>query len=191
MRLLLKTKTNRYVACVLLAVATPVFGDVIGTDVQNADGTVTYSYLIDNTTGTFDIAAWSLNFGLPTPDWNETETVSGGSVTVPNANWIADRGTPLDALSAQDFLSLNPGGDVARGQTLAGFSFTSRFQPGPVGYSEFSADGNSVGGETIGPVTRAVPENAGPVEAVALAAITVFTARVRLSRGPNHSLSRS
>ena len=184
-RLLKSLRTGR-AACALLTAATPVFGNIVESDMLNPDGTVTYFYEVDNASGSFDIAAWSLEFGFPTPDWNQTETASGGAVTVPNAHWIADPGIPVSGQSAQDFLSLDPGGDIGRGQKLNGFSFTSRFLPGSISYAEFSADGSVVSGQTTGPVAGAVPESGGPLEALAFVTIAAFAARLRFGRRSNH-----
>src|SRR5690349_542371 len=112
MRHLLKSLRTGPAVCALLTAATPVFGNIVESDMLNADGTVTYFYQVDNVNGSFDVAAWSLEFGFTTPDWNQTETASGGGVTVPNSHWIADPGIPVIGQSAQDFLSLDLGGDV-------------------------------------------------------------------------------
>ena len=120
---------------------------------DNLDGTFTYNYTIDNTAGAFDIDSWSLEFDV-NPDWNQTDTSGGGDVTVPNADWFANTGTPTLGISAQDFFSLDT---VATGDTLAGFSFTSSFAPGNVTFFEFNSGGDSASGITTGPVA-AVPE---------------------------------
>lgn len=142
------------------AVTTPISAEIIGSFVLNADGTVTYTYQVDNTAGLFDIAAWSLEFDFASPDWIPLDSLSGGDVDIPNALWFADAGIPILGSSAQDFLSLDPAGDVLVGDLLAGFSFTSHFQPGTVTFHEFSAIGDSFSGSTVGPVapTVAVPE---------------------------------
>ena len=165
-----------------LTSAKPVLGNVIGSDVVNADGTVTYSYIVDNSAGASDIAAWSLEFGFATPDWNQVDTFSGGGVKVPSLDWLAAAGTPVSGLSAQDFLALSPTGDVLSGHSLAGFSFTSQFPPGQVTYTEFSADGGSITGTTVGPMKAAVPEGQGPMEAIAAAAVTAFAMGTRALR---------
>jgi hypothetical protein len=169
-------------AFALLAQST--LGSVIGGYVDNGDGTFTYSYLVDNTTGPFDISAWSLDFPFSTPDWDQLDAPSGGEVTIPNFDWSADKGVPVTGLSAQDFLSLAPAGDVLVGQSLSGFSFTSRFLPGQVAFLEFSANGASAGGSTVGPALIAVtvPEPGGKVAELAFAAVAVFTAGRRVVR---------
>ncbi len=172
---------NALTALAFLTAANSVFGDIIGSDVVNANGTVTYSYVVNNSGGLFDIAAWSLEFGFLTPDWNQFDNFSGGDVNVPNANWFADPGTPIPGKSAQDFISLDPDADVATGTSLRGFSFTSDFQPGYITFDEFSADGKSATGTTIGPVS-AVPDGNGPFEAISFAAIAGFAAVTRMSR---------
>ncbi len=57
--------------------ALPASADVIATFVVNGDGTVTYTYEVDNTAGAFDIALWSLEFPFATPDWDQLDTFSG------------------------------------------------------------------------------------------------------------------
>lgn len=136
---------------------------VTGSVVDNLDGTYTYSYLVNNSAGTFDIAIWSLEFPFLMPDWDTFDTLSGGDVTVPNSGWLAGTGVPIAGLSAQDFLSLDPSADVLVGATLGGFSFTSAFAPGTIPFREFSALGDSASGTTVGPAERApsVPDG-GP-----------------------------
>ena len=178
---LVRIKRSALAGLACLAASAPAFGNIIGSDVVNGDGTVTYSYIVDNLGGSFDVAAWSLEFGFPAPDWNQLDNFSGGGVTVPNENWFADAGIPVTAQTAQDFLSLAPDGDVAAGHSLAGFSFTSKFLPGTVDYSEFSADGRSISGTTIGPVSS-VPEGNGPFEALAFGAVVAIGAGTRIWR---------
>ena len=134
---------------------------IIGTSVDNGDGTYTYSYEVDNTDGAFDVAVWSLEFAFAPPDWDQLDAFSGGDVSVPN-DWFAGVGVPFAGLSAQDFVSLDSGGDVLVGDILAGFSFTSSYQPGLVDWAEFASAGDSASGRTIGPVfVHAVPEPGG------------------------------
>lgn len=144
--------------------ACQVPADVVATFVVNGDGTVTYTYEVDNTAGAFDVAAWSLEFPFATPDWDPLDVPSGGGVGVPNATWFAAAGIPVGGLSAQDFVSLDATGDVLLGTTLGGFSFTSAYLPGLVDYLEFSALGDSVSGQVLGPALLpppAVPEAGG------------------------------
>ena len=169
------------IALTFLATADSVFGVVLGSHILNGDGSTTYSYVVDNRAGPFNVAAWSLEFGFPAPDWNQLDVFSGGDVHVPNPEWFADTGTPISGQSAQDFISLTPYGDVGVGNTLWGFSFTSDFQPGTITYTEFSADGRSVSGTTVGPVNT-VPEGNGPFEAISFVAIAGFAAFTRSSR---------
>jgi hypothetical protein len=169
---------NIIAPCILFAAAEPSFGVIIGSYVVNADQSVTYSYQIDNSTGTFDVSAWSLEFAFASPDWNQLDAPAGG-VTVPSLDWVAFSGTPITGLSAQDFLSLSPSGDVLVHGALSGFSFTSAFLPGPISYHEFSADGKSAGGQTIGPAfaAAAVPDgNNGLFDAIVLSSIVALGA---------------
>lgn len=138
--------------------------EVIATFVVNGDGTVTYTYEVDNTAGAFDVAAWSLDLPFATPDWDQLDVLSGGGVGIPNASWFAAAGIPVGGLSAQDFVSLDAAGDVLLGTTLGGFSFTSSYLPGLVDYFEFSALGDSATGQVLGPALLpppAVPEAGG------------------------------
>ena len=155
--------------------------NIIGSFSANADGTTTYTYVIDNSKGTFDVAAWSLDFGFSMPDWNQFDIFSGGSVNVPSLNWFADAGIPVTGQSAQDFLSLDSDGDVAGGQSLGGFSFTSAFQPGTVTYSEFSADGMSETGMTVGP-SMTVPDKGSWLEGLALVGVVIAGKKIQASR---------
>jgi hypothetical protein len=132
---------------------------VSGTVTGNPDGTFTYAYTVNNSSGPFDIGAWSLDFGITLPDWDQTDTLSGGSVSIPNADWFATAGTPISGQSAQDFISLNPAADVAVGSVLSGFSFTSHHPPGPATYHEFSGSGDSATGQTVGPANVTVPDD--------------------------------
>ncbi|MBL9136360.1 MAG: hypothetical protein JNK85_10855 [Verrucomicrobiales bacterium] len=160
------------VVCALLAGTCASRGEVVGSFVLNGDGTVTYFYEVDNRAGLFDISLWSLEFPFATPDWEMLDTFSGGDVEVPNTGWFANGGLPVTGESAQDFLSLDPASDVLLGETLVGFSFTSRFLPGSILYREFSAQGESVSGLTIGPViTTPVPEGEAWLAGLALAGV--------------------
>jgi hypothetical protein len=161
------------VACVLLAASVPGSGAIIGSFTHNGDGTVTYFYEVDNTAGAFDVAAWSLEFGFKTPDWDPVDASTGGEVMTPNPNWLAQAGIPIVGEAAQDFLSLDPATDILAGTVARGFSFTSSYLPGPVVAYEFSAAGNSTAGITIGPVW-AVSDRAGWEGPMALAALAWF-----------------
>ena len=149
-------------ACLGLTLA-PAYGVIQSTYVDNGNGTFTYHYTVDNQAGTFDIASWSLDLGLASPDWNQNDASLGGDVSVPNSGWLAFAGTPILGLSAQDFLSLDTSSDVLMGATLAGFSFTSAFGPGEVSYFEFGALSESSSGLTTGPVFAAVPDASNPL----------------------------
>ena len=134
-------------------------GDVIGSSADNGDGTFTYSYVVDNSAGSFDVAAWSLEFGFAFPDWNQKSVLDGGDVEVPNAHWFAEPGTPVTGLSTQDFLTIDPDGVVPVGAKLDGFSFTSAHGPGLITFYEFSAAGDFATGTAIGPMGAvSVPE---------------------------------
>jgi hypothetical protein len=137
--------------------AAPAGAAVIGSALDNGDGTFTYSFEVDNGLGDFDIAAWSLEFDFPMLDWDPADIAGGGDVTVPDPNWIAGLGIPVSGQSAQDFLSLSPDTDVLVGASLTGFSFTSAHAPGTVIYREFSAFGDSATGSTTGPGPRTAP----------------------------------
>lgn len=128
---------------------------VIGSAVDNGNGTYTYSYTIDNTGGTFDTVAFSLEFSFLSSliDWNQSDVAGGGDVVVPNLNWIAQAGVPTIGVSAQDFFSIDPSGDVLVGDSLSGFSFISALAPGVITYFfQYGAGGESASGNTVGPV---------------------------------------
>jgi hypothetical protein len=149
----------RFAAGIGLALAlfaSPAPASIIGSALDNGDGTFTYSFEVDNSSGSFDVSAWSLDLPFATPDWDPFDAGFGGDVIVPD-NWVAQPGTPVTGLFAQDFVSLDPSSDVLVGTKLGGFSFKSSFRPGLVGYSEFSAVGDAVTGSTVGPA-EAVPE---------------------------------
>jgi len=154
------------VAGALAGAAAPAGAGIVGSSAANGDGTWTYSYTVDNTAGGFDVAIWSLEFDFASPDWNQVEMASGGDVAVPTG-WIADVGVPVAGQSAQDFISLDPSGDVAVGAMLAGFAFTSAFAPGTISYLEFSGTGDEADGTTVGP---SAPEPLG-LGALALLAL--------------------
>jgi len=155
-----------------LATAPRADATILGTATPNGDGTFTYAYSADNSSGAFDVAIWSLEFGIPVPDWNPLDTAAGGDVSVPNPNWVAGAGIPLLGQSAQDFISI--GDDVLTGGVLGGFSFKSSYAPGHATYFEYSAGGDSTSGNTIGPALASVPE--GGVGAFGLAAIGLLLA---------------
>lgn len=176
---------NAAVTGVLSVLAFSAAAEVVGSFVVHGDGTVTYSYEIDNTGGTFDIALWSLEFPFAPPDWNPLDNLTGGDVIVPNAIWFAQAGTPVGGLSAQDFLSLDPAGDVLAGTSLAGFSFTSRYLPGSISFFEYSAGGDSASGTTVGPAVapnHAVPDGGGWWADATLAGVALVEVRRRVRR---------
>ena len=137
--------------------AAPAGATVIGSALDNGDGTYTYSFEVDNTSGDFDVVAWSLDLDFAPLDWDPLDVAAGGDVSVPDPNWIASLGIPVAGQSAQDFLSLDPSSDVLAGSTLAGFSFKSSHLPDVVTYYEFSAFGDSASGTTTGPGPRSAP----------------------------------
>ena len=169
------------IGCILGAI--PADAEVLGTYVVNGNGTVTYTYQVDNTAGSFDVSLWSLEFPFATPDWNQLDTLTGGSVSIPNAHWVADAGVPVGGLSAQDFLSLDPAGDVVAGFLVGEFSFTSSYLPGPIAFFEYSPLGDFVTGTTTGPAilppTAAIPEAGGWWAGVALTGLAALSARWR------------
>jgi hypothetical protein len=160
-----------------MAAVPAISGNIVESSVSNGDGSVTYSYLVDNTGGSFDVAGWSLEFGFSIPDWIQSDTANHGDVTVANANWFADKGTPVTGDSAQDFISLSVDGDVKVGTMLGGFSFTSKFLPGLITFEEFSADGGSIVGTTVGPISS-VPDN-GPIRPLLVATAVSFMLAIR------------
>lgn len=182
----IKSSRSLLTLALLATAIVPASGAVIGTHLLNGDGTVTYSYVVDNASGSFDISAWSLDLNVLLPDWDQLDVFSGGGVDVPTADWFASAGVPVTGLSAQDFLSLSPLGDVLIGQIVGGFSFTSNFLPGTVTYLEFSATGESNVGTTVGPAFAAqVPDAGGGLAMIATAALTAYAAvsrRHRLTR---------
>lgn len=176
------------VALGLVTSALPLRAAVIGSYAANGDGTFTYWYRLDNTSGSFDIAAWSLEFAFALPDWDPLDVGAGGGVTVPDANWVAFEGVSLEGGWAQDFLSLDEAGDVTAGSLLEGFSFKSRFRPGTVTFHEFSAFGEGSSGFTLGPVhaPSAVPEG-GPWNGVALTSLAALMAGQRWRNRTGHA----
>jgi hypothetical protein len=161
----------------LLAHHQSAFASITGSANANADGTYTYSYTVDNSSGRFDLAAWSLEFNFPTPDWDQFDAPTG-DVQVP-LGWGAQPGIPVTGLSAQDFFTLSPNDDVKVNSTLNGFSFTSRFQPGTVLFSEFAeATGAANSGSVVGPAatTQTVPDSGTGFGLIALGTIATLRA---------------
>ena len=187
MNALLRQVYSATAGLLLLTAALPLRAVIIGTSALNPDGSYTYSYAVDNTSGAFDINYWSLEFDFATPDWNQASTLNGGDVTVPSEDWFALAGIPLSGLSTQDFFSMFPSGDVVAGSSLDGFSFTSWYAPAQVTFVEFDPSGSaSIQGLTVGPssvVGAAVPEGSGPYALMAAAFLTgsVFLRRKRAS----------
>jgi hypothetical protein len=152
---------------------------VTGSAAANGLGGYLYEFTVDNTAGSFDISAWTLEFPFAAPDWNQTDTFGGGDVTVPNQDWLAGPGTAVVGLSAQDFLSFDAASDVTTGSTLGTFAFTSAYPPGTVNYYAFSPAGASISGTVVGPVVPAsVPDGgAGSAALLALALGACIAAR--------------
>lgn len=167
-----------------LSAAAAVHGtyEIIGLD------TVKYTYRLDNRTGAFDIAAWSLDLDLPSPDWDPLDIDSGGEVSMPNENWIGGPGIPVAGRWAQDFLSLSSGAEVLIGEELDGFWFLSHFLPGEVQYQEFSSFGDSAAGFTIGPAIpyTPVPETGIWAAGAVLGGFAAATCRRRRSSRVTH-----
>ena len=155
---------------ILLAAAPSAPGEITGSFVLNGDGTITYFYQVDNSSGLFDVSQWSLDFDFAAPDWDPVDTFSGGDVTVPDLLWIADGGDSVSGASAQDFLAVDAAADVLVGTVRGGFSFTSSLPPGRVTYHEFSAQGDSASGTTVGP-TGVIPEASSWVSGLTLGAL--------------------
>ena len=142
------------IGIVSLFFSQPIQAIIIGSVADHGDGRFKYSYTIDNSAGTFDVFAFSLEFALTENqiDWNPLDVFSGGEVEVPTADWIASLGIPTTGASAQDFISLSFVSDVLVGQSLSGFSFVSSFAPTLATFTvEFGSLGESATGLTIGP----------------------------------------
>ncbi len=172
-------KLRRSIAAgALLLAQHAAFASITANVTTNGDGTYTYSYTVDNSTGSFDIAAWSLEFDFHTPDWNPLDVPTGGDVSIPNLGWIAGAGIPTTGLSAQDFLTFTPNDDVKTGAILGGFSFTSHFAPGDILFTEFAEDGSSSSSGTVkGPTsgtTNTVPESGAGMGVMLLGTLAAF-----------------
>ncbi len=160
------------IASALLLGQNAAFATITGAASANGDGTYTYSYTVDNSGGAFDIAAWSLEFGFLTPDWNQADAPTG-DVQVPNSGWGAAAGIPVTGLSAQDFFTLSSNDDIKVNSTLNGFSFRSSFAPGTVSFTEFAeGTGDAISGSVIGPatMTATLPESGSSFSLTALGA---------------------
>ena len=132
-RLSIRTPSLLVVFAAITGLASNQAGaSIIGMSTDNMNGTWTYEYTIDNTTGNSAVVGFDLDFDF-TPDWNQLDVNRGGDVMVPDANWSASLGGP----SLQGFLSLGPSSDVLPGAILQGFSFTSGVAPALVGYQEY------------------------------------------------------
>jgi len=176
---------RRFVAAgALLLAQHAAFATITANVADNGDGTFTYSYTVDNSGGSFDIAAWSLEFDFAVPDWNQLDVPTGGDVSIPNINWSADKGIATPGHSAQDFFTFTSSDDVKINATLGGFSFTSHFSPGDILFSEFSEDGFfSNSGTVKGPSSgTAVPDGGMGVGLLALGALATFGALNRKGR---------
>lgn len=141
---------------------------VSGTATDNGNGTFTYAYTVNNTSGAFAVMGWSLdlNFGPGSRDWDPDDVGFGGDVVVP-ANWMALSGIPVIGSTAQDFLSFASATDVAIGATVGGFSFVSALPPGTVPVYAFGLGGESdKNGTTTGPMI--IPEPTGAAVLVVL-----------------------
>ena len=172
------TLTGVILGCALLCIAPSRSQAIlIGMSANNGNGTFTYSYTVDNTSGTFDIVAFSLEFNFLSSliDWNQLDIAGGGSVNVADVNWIAQAGTsPNVGISSQDFFSINPASDVLMGTSLSGFSFISALAPGSMTYYfEFGASAESASGTTVGPVSAAIASVPDGGSSLALAFVSL------------------
>jgi hypothetical protein len=149
------------------AVIPPATATVTAVVTDNLNGTWTYAYTVFNA-GTFDIWSWFLDLEI-LPDWNQNDVFAGGDVDVPANSlwWIAEAGTPLSGIAAQDFRSLDASEDVQPGHSLGEFSFTSAFPPGIADYYEFGPLGDSSAGTVAAPIPE--PMGFGAVLALGLA----------------------
>jgi hypothetical protein len=162
------------------------FASITGTATPNGDGTYTYSYAVDNSGGSFDIAAWSLEFDFAVPDWNQLDFPTGAMVSIPNLAGAPPRHLRPPAFSAQDFFTLANTDDAKINTTLSGFSFASRFQPGNILFSEFSEGADfSNAGTVVGPssgITTTVPDGGAGIGLITFGALATFGAVNRTRR---------
>jgi hypothetical protein len=173
-----------FFGAVLLTLPFQLNAIIIGSATDNGDGTYTYDYTVDNTAGTFDVFAWTLEFDLaPTDiDWDQFDSSFGGDVVVPNVDWVAQEGIPaLGGSSAQDFQSISFAGDVLIGETLSGFSFVSSHAPSTAVFTvEFGIFGESATGTTVGPgLASAVPDGGSTLGLLFLGVTLVGIMRIR------------
>jgi hypothetical protein len=172
-----------FALAVCFAIHLPVRGIIIGSAVDNGDGTHTYQYTIDNSAGNFDVIGFTLEFPLRQDqiDWDPLDIFAGGDVFVPSDDWIADIGIPtVGGQSAQDFFSIQFTGDVLIGEILSGFGFTSRFTPGLSTHTiTYGAAGENIIGLVIGPDLASVPETGSTLllTAISLAFLTIGAIR--------------
>ena len=175
--------------CILSAsvvVSTQANAIIIGTSTDNLDGTWTYEYVIDNTSGSFDIDAFALQFDFDPDDvvgFNPLDTFSGGDVNVPNLDWVSDPNfSGNNTLDFTDLDALLFGGfGVVAGDSLSGFSFTLAMAPTMVTWTAFDTivTGSSISGSTVGPGSASVPDSASTGLLLVFSFISLFSLTVR------------
>lgn len=156
---------------------------LLGTATSNGNGTYTYAYTVDNVSGAFAVASFTLDFTLDPSeiDWDQLSTFDGGDVQVPSLDWYAvgDYGT---GPSSQGFLSQTPSSDVPKGATLSGFSFVSAHPPGTVDYLIEGPGIETALGNVAGPVAVPEPSTLGCLTGLGLLGWVIGQRRIRGAR---------